>query len=70
MIERYSRKEMDDIRSLVISYGAKGLAWAKLNNEGILEGGISKFITDDILANLTVSEDSDYYFLLEWILGL
>ena len=35
---------------------AKGLAWTKINGEGQLEGGIAKFITDDIKEKLI----SDY----------
>ena len=32
--------------------GAKGLAWTKLDNEGTIQGGIAKFITDDIKEKL------------------
>ena len=32
--------------------GAKGLAWTKLDNEGNVQGGIAKFITDDIKEKL------------------
>ena len=31
---------------------AKGLAWTKINEEGLVEGGIAKFITPEILENL------------------
>ena len=32
--------------------GAKGLAWTKLDNEGNIQGGISKFITEEIKEKL------------------
>ena len=32
--------------------GAKGLAWTKLDNEGNVQGGIAKFITEEIKENL------------------
>ena len=32
--------------------GAKGLAWTKLDNEGNVQGGIAKFITDEIKEKL------------------
>ena len=32
--------------------GAKGLAWTKLDNEGNVQGGIAKFITDEIKERL------------------
>ena len=32
--------------------GAKGLAWTKLDNEGNIQGGIAKFITDEIKEKL------------------
>ena len=32
--------------------GAKGLAWAKLEQDGILQGGISKFITEEMKQKL------------------
>ena len=39
--------------------GAKGLAWTKLDNEGNVQGGIAKFITDEI------KEKLEKYFGLE-----
>ena len=49
--------------------GAKGLAWTKLNGEGILEGGISKFITEEIKKKLKegygVKENSSLFFIAD-----
>ncbi len=42
-----SRKDIDELLNTVKDFGAKGLAWTKVGENGILEGGISKFISDD-----------------------
>ena len=49
-----SRKDIDELLNTVKDFGAKGLAWTKVGESGILEGGISKFISDDE-RNKTVS---------------
>lgn len=41
-----SRKMIDDMEPFVGIYGAKGLAWVKVNEDG-WSGGISKFFADD-----------------------
>jgi len=48
------RKFFDKMGEFAISdeVGAKGLAWAKINQEAQVEGGIAKFITDDIKEKL------------------
>ena len=44
----YSRKDIDALTELVTTYhGARGLAWMKGGPDG-LEGGIAKFIPDDV----------------------
>lgn len=47
----YSRKDIDQLQSFVSIYGAKGLAWVKVTEEG-LNGPISKFFDEDITAEL------------------
>ena len=42
----YSRKQIDELEATAKVYGAKGLAWMKVNDAGALEGGISKFFQD------------------------
>lgn len=42
---KYSRKEIDDLAKFVAIYGAKGLAWLKLEEDG-LKGPIAKFFTE------------------------
>lgn len=43
--DQYSRKAIDKLESVAKIYGAKGLAWMKVTNEG-LTGPISKFFSD------------------------
>jgi len=47
----FSRKELDDLTDFVKIYGAKGLAWVKVTEDG-WQSPIAKFFTDDELAEL------------------
>ena len=49
---KLSRKQLDGFTSFVGNYGAKGLAWIKINPDG-WQGSISKFISDGTRAELT-----------------
>ena len=40
---KYSRKNIEALEEVAKTYKAKGLAWMKVNAEGVFEGGISKF---------------------------
>lgn len=53
----YSRKDIDKLTDFVKVYGAKGLAWLKLEN-GELKGPIAKFLTDDEKAGLVARADA------------
>jgi aspartyl-tRNA synthetase len=44
--DAYSRKEIDKLTESVKDYGARGLAWIKLTNEGV-SSPIAKFFTED-----------------------
>ncbi|CAI2676434.1 aspartate--tRNA ligase [Apilactobacillus apinorum] len=44
--DKYSRKDIDKYAAYIERFGAKGLAWMKVTDEG-LTGPISKFFTDD-----------------------
>ncbi|MHB0898013.1 MAG: aspartate--tRNA ligase [Spirochaetales bacterium] len=46
----YSRKQIDELEAQARIYKAKGLAWMKLNAEGALEGGASKFFAANATA--------------------
>ena len=41
--DKYSRKNIEALEAVAKTYKAKGLAWMKVDAEGIFEGGISKF---------------------------
>jgi len=43
----YSRKQIDDLEAQAKIYKAKGMAWMKVTDSGGLEGGASKFFTDN-----------------------
>ncbi|MDD4798087.1 MAG: aspartate--tRNA ligase [Clostridia bacterium] len=45
---KYSRKEIDDLTSFVAIYGAKGLAWIMVEEDGV-KSAIAKFFTEDQL---------------------
>ncbi|WP_026558642.1 aspartate--tRNA ligase [Bacillus sp. J37] len=44
--DKYSRKDMDALAEFVAPYGAKGLAWLKVEEDG-LKGPIIKFFTEE-----------------------
>jgi len=41
----FSRKDLDDLTEFAVSFGAKGLAWVKITDEG-WQSPIAKFLTD------------------------
>lgn len=51
-IANYSRKEMDDVRNLAISYGAKGLAWVTYLENGEVKSPVFKFLTEEQIAEI------------------
>ncbi|MFD2704012.1 aspartate--tRNA ligase [Salibacterium lacus] len=53
-----SRKEIDDLAEFVAIYGAKGLAWLKVEEEQ-LKGPIAKFFTDEETAELRKAMDAE-----------
>ncbi|NEW65697.1 aspartate--tRNA ligase [Carnobacteriaceae bacterium zg-84] len=59
----YSRKDVDKLGEFVARYGAKGLAWTKVEN-GEFTGGIAKFINDvkEELLSVVNGEDGDILF--------
>ena len=62
----FSRKELDDFTEFVGIYGAKGLAWVKIQNDG-WQSPIAKFISEDIKAdvdNLLDGEVGDLYMFV------
>ncbi|TDM13054.1 aspartate--tRNA ligase [Macrococcus lamae] len=49
--EKYSRKDIDALQEYAKVYGAKGLAWVKVTEEG-LNGPIAKFFDEGVTAEL------------------
>ncbi len=47
----YSRKQIDELTELAKRYGARGLAWMKINEDGV-QSPIAKFFSTDELAAL------------------
>jgi len=43
-LDEYTRKYIDSLEETAKTYGAKGLAWAKVGPDGTLSGGISKYL--------------------------
>ena len=66
-IANYSRKEMDDVRNLAISFGAKGLAWVTFMEDGTVKSPILKFLSEEQIAEFKAranAKDGDIVFLL------
>ena len=57
-IAGYSRKEMDDVRSLAISFGAKGIAWITYMEDGTVKSPILKFLTEEQIEALKNKADA------------
>ena len=57
-IAGYSRKEMDDVRSMAISFGAKGIAWITYMEDGTVKSPILKFLTEEQIETLKVKADA------------
>ncbi|MDT8861531.1 aspartate--tRNA ligase [Alkalihalobacillus sp. MEB130] len=61
--DKLSRKEIDALTDFVKQYGAKGLAWLKVEEEG-LKGPIAKFFDGDIATSLKEALDAEVGDLL------
>ncbi|MCR5186603.1 MAG: aspartate--tRNA ligase [Clostridia bacterium] len=71
-MEEKPRKFFDTMSEYAVSeLEAKGLAWVKIDNEGNLNGGISKFIDDDrkekIFDRMQVKNGSAIFFIADEI---
>jgi len=63
---RFTRKEIDAYTAYAADFGAKGLAWCKLENGGFA-GGVAKFITPEMQAALRgqfEAKDGDLLFFV------
>ncbi len=57
-IANYSRKEMDDIRNLAISFGAKGLAWITYMEDGSVKSPVLKFLNEEQIKEIQKRADA------------
>ncbi|MGG3564584.1 aspartate--tRNA ligase [Neobacillus rhizosphaerae] len=64
--EKYSRKDIDALTEFVAVYGAKGLAWLKVDAEG-LKGPIAKFFSEEDVQALTSSLEASEGDLLLFV---
>jgi len=55
----FSRKELDDLTEFVAIYGAKGLAWVKIQEDGSWQSPIAKFFTEKELADIAAALDAE-----------
>jgi aspartyl-tRNA synthetase len=57
--EKYSRKNIDELNQWTIEqFGAKGMAWLKVDNENKLTGPIAKNFTEEQLADIAEKLDA------------
>ena len=57
--DNYSRKGIDELTSYVVEdFGARGLAWFKVNAEGKLASPIAKMFDDDLLVSIAKKMDA------------
>lgn len=64
--DQYSRKDIDQLTEFVSIYGAKGLAWLKVEEED-LKGPIAKFFTDEEKKGLKVTLQAETGDLLLFV---
>lgn len=63
----YSRKDLDDLTNYAGNFGAKGLAWVKMKEDGEWQSPIAKFFTDEERAAMTAelqAETGDLLFFV------
>ena len=54
----FSRKELDVLTDYAVQFGAKGLAWVKMKEDGEWQSPIAKFFTDEERAEITIAVDA------------
>ncbi|MFI3300921.1 MAG: aspartate--tRNA ligase [Candidatus Gastranaerophilales bacterium] len=66
-IANYSRKDMDDVRNLAISFGAKGLAWVTYMETGEVKSPVFKFLSEEQITEIQTragAEKGDIVFFV------
>lgn len=65
----FSRKDLDDLTAYVGNFGAKGLAWVKVKDDGEWQSPIAKFFTEkeraDMAATLEASPGDLLFFVAD-----
>ena len=64
--EKYSRKDLDELTAFIGDYGAKGLAWFKVDG-GELKSPIAKFFNADLQAEIMSAMDANDGDLLMFV---
>ena len=64
--DNYTRKEIDELAEFAGLYGAKGLAWLKVTEEG-LTGPIARFFEGELASNLQGAVDAETGDLLLFV---
>jgi len=54
----FSRKDLDGLTDFVAIYGAKGMAWVKIQEDGTWQSPIAKFFTEQELADIGAALDA------------
>jgi len=54
----FSRRELDDLTDFVAIYGAKGMAWVKIQEDGTWQSPIAKFFSEQELADIGAALDA------------
>jgi aspartyl-tRNA synthetase len=54
----FSRRELDELTDFVGIYGAKGMAWVKIQEDGSWQSPIAKFFTEQELADIGTALDA------------
>lgn len=65
--DQFSRKDIDQLTDFVKIYGAKGLAWIKIDENGALTGPIAKFFDEDDAKSLRDQLDAKANDLLLFV---
>jgi aspartyl-tRNA synthetase len=55
----FTRKELDDLTEYAIQFGAKGLAWVKVKDDGEWQSPIAKFFSDDEQRQIATALDAE-----------
>jgi len=55
----FSRKDLDDLTAFVAQFGARGMAWVKIKEDGSWQSPIAKFFRDEELAGMAAAAGAE-----------